>query len=184
VEKIKQAIIGAQQYDSRPDYVLETPDELTDLDSFATELLKYDFSPYKVAPAADALRSALSGIKQYGDVGTPWMAPTDLWDFSSKNLAMNIFLPDPLLKGLWDWRSQYYLDVNPDPSKPQVQRSIIDFVKVTDWVDFLIEYHKETPFVGLLPALIPEMPVKHSTFNPRHPGRPCELRRHHHGQGR
>jgi hypothetical protein len=167
VDKIRQAIVGAQQYDSRPDYVLEAPDELTDLDSFATELLKYDFSPYKVAPAADALRNALSGIKQYGDVGTPWMATGDIWDFSSKNLAMNIFLPDPLLKGLWDWRSQYYLDVNPDPGKPQIQRNIIDFVKITDWVDFLIEYHKEAPFVGLLPATIPEVPLLRSNFNPR-----------------
>jgi len=169
VDKIRQAIVGAQQYDSRPDYVLEAPDELTDLDSFATELLKYDFEPYKVAPAAEALRRALCGIKQYGDVDTPWMAPGDLWDFSSKNLAMNIFLPDPLLKGLWDWRSQYYLDVNPDPRNPQVQRSIIDFVKVTDWVDFLVEYHRDTPFVGLLPALIPEYPPLRSDFNPRCP---------------
>jgi hypothetical protein len=167
IDKIKQAIVNAQQYDSRPDYVLETPDELTDLDSFAASLLKFDFAPYKVAPAADALRSALSGIKQYGDTDSPWMDPDVKWDFSSPDLAMNIFLPDPLLNGLWDWRSQYYLDVNPDPSKPQVQRNIIDFVKVTDWVDFLIEYHKEAPFVGLLPALIPDMPILHSKFDPR-----------------
>ncbi len=178
VGKIRDAIIASQQYDSRPDFVLDTPDELTDLDSLAYELAQVDFGPFKVAQAASALREALRGIKQYGDVGTPWMAPGDLWDFSSKNLAMNIFLPDPLLKGLWDWRSQYYLDVNPDPNKPQVQRNIIDFVKVTDWVDFLIEYHKETPFVGLLPALIPEMPVLRSTFNPRCPGVPRALRHH------
>ena len=171
VGNIKQAIVNAQQYDSRPDYILETPDELTDLDSFAASLLNFDFAPYKVAAAADALRSALAGIKQYGDDDSPWMDPAVKWDFSSPNLAMNIFLPDPLMKGLWDWRSQYYLDVNPDPRKPQVQKHVIEFLKVTDWVDFLIEYHRDTPFVGLLPALIPEIPILHTKIDPRCPGK-------------
>jgi hypothetical protein len=83
---------------------------------------------------------------------------------------MNIFLPDPLRKGLWDWRSPYYLDVNPDPTRPRVQPHIIDFVKITDWVDFIIEYHKDVPFVGLLPAEIPEFPVFNARFEP--PKRP------------
>jgi hypothetical protein len=124
VAKIRSAIETAQQYDTRPDFILETPDELTDLDSFAAALLELDFLPYKVAPAAEALRVALEGIKQYGDTDSPWMDPNVVWDFSSPNLAMNIFLPDPLLNGLWDWRSLYYLDVNPDPNKPQVQPNI------------------------------------------------------------
>jgi len=166
VDKIRRAIVRAQQYDSRPDFILETPDELTDLDSLATELRADDFSPYPVHAAADALRTALAQIKVYGDRGTPWMAPDKVWDFTSKNLAMNIFLPDPLRKGLWDWRSQYYLDVNPDPNKPQVQRQIIDFVKVTDWVDFLIEYHRDVPFVGLLPAQVPEFPILNRAYKP------------------
>jgi hypothetical protein len=167
VAKIRSAIETAQQYDTRPDYILETPDELTDLDSFAAALLEIDFLPYKVAPAAEALRSALCGIKQYGDTDSPWMDPNVVWDFSSPNLAMNIFLPDPLLDGLWDWRSQYYLDVNPDPTKPQVQPNIIEFVKVTDWVDFLIEYHRDTPFQGLLPPLIPDVPLATRPCDPR-----------------
>ena len=177
VDKIRNAIIAAQQYDSNADYVLETPDELTDLDSLAFELAKADFSPYKVAAAAQALREALRGIKQYGDVDTPWMAPGDLWDFSSKNLAMSIFLPDPLLNGLWDWRSQYYLDINPDPSRPQLQRHIIEFLKVTDWVDFLIEYHRTTPFIGLLAPQVPDMPVLGQVFDAKHPARVRDPRR-------
>jgi hypothetical protein len=160
VAKIQKAIEHAQQYDSRSDFVLEVPDELTDLDSLATELMQQEFGPFKVHAAADALRVALSGIKVYGDKGTPWMSPGSVWNFHAKNLAMNIFLPDPMRKGLWDWRSQYYLDVNPDPQKAAVQPHIIDFVKITDWVDFLIEYHRDTAFVGLLPAAIPEFPVK------------------------
>jgi hypothetical protein len=167
IGRMRQAIVNAQQYDSRPDFILETPDELTDLDSLAAELLKMDFGPYKVAAAADALRSALAGIKQYGDDDSPWMDPDVTWNFDSPDLAMNIFLPDPLLNGLWDWRAQYYLDVNPDPNKPQVQRHIIDFVKVTDWVDFLIEYHRDAPFVGLLPAEIPDMPLASRPEDPR-----------------
>ena len=177
VARIKQAIVASQQYDSRGDYVLEAPDELTDLDSFATQLTKVDFGHHKVHGAAHELHSALSGIKQYGDDGTPWMATGDEWDFSSKNLAMNIFLPDPLLDGLWDWRSQYYLDVNPDPTQPQLQRHIIDFVKETDWVDFLREYHKGTPFIASLPDPEPHMPLLHSSFDPRHPDRTKNPRR-------
>ena len=167
VGKIQQAIVESQQYDSRSDYVLAAPDELTDLDSLATELLNIDFGPGKIAATADSLRSALAGIKQYGDDGAPWMAPNSEWNFSSKNLAMNIFLPDPLLNGLWDWRSQFYLDVNPDPARPQRQRHVIDFLKETDWVDFLIEYHKDTPLVGLLPAQLPAMPMVHTKTDPR-----------------
>jgi hypothetical protein len=167
VDMIRSAIEKAQQYDSRPDFLLETPDELTDLDSLAASLLDFDFAPYKVGPAAEALRKALYGIKQYGDTDSPWMDPNVVWDFASPDLAMNIFLPDPLLNGLWDWRSQYYLDVNPDPTKPRVQPNIIDFVKVTDWVDFLIEYHRETPFQGLLPPLIPDIPLAIRPCDPR-----------------
>ena len=50
-----------------------------------------------------------------------------------------------------------------------MQPHIIDFVKVTDWVDFIIEYHKDVPFVGLLPAEIPEFPVFNANFEPPRP---------------
>jgi len=168
--KIRDAIDRAQQYDARPDLDLGGSDELTDLDSLAAELLKADFSPFRVAAAADALRGALAGIKVYGDKGSPWMDTSKGWDFSSKNLAMNIYLPDPLRQGLWDWRAQYYLDVNPDPRHPKVQKHLIDFVKVTDWVDFLIEYHRDVPFVGLRPARSVRFPVMAGRTAGRRPG--------------
>jgi len=42
---------------------------------------------------------------------------------------------------------------------------------VTDWVDFIIEYHKDVPFVGLLPAQIPEFPHFNKGYQPpRGPG--------------
>lgn len=164
---IRNAIILAQQYDTEAGFSLETPDELTDLRSFALGLTTASLpAQYRVAEMAQALADALADIQVYGEAGNPWVDPSVQWDFSSMTLAMNIFLPDPLLRGLWDWRSPYYLDVNPDPAKPAVQLGIIDFLQVTDWVDFLIEYHRETPFVGLLPAAIPEFPVFNASFEP------------------
>ena len=48
------------------------------------------------------------------------------------------------------------------------QPHIIDFLKVTDWVDFLIEYHKDSKeWVRLLPAAIPEFPVFNAKFDPK-----------------
>lgn len=166
VEKIKRSIVRAQQFDDDENFVLEAPDELTDICSLAHELQKEDFGPFKVAQAAAALEEVLAGIKRYGDDGSPWMDPSKVWDFSASDLAMNILLPDPLRIGRWDWRSPYYLDVNPDPAKPQVQRHIIEFLKVTDWVDFIIEYHKDVPFVGLLPAQLPEFPHFNKRYQP------------------
>lgn len=176
VGKIRHAIIKAQQFDvPGASFELEAPDELTDIYSLASTLLGFDFRPHPVHPACRALQDALKGIRQYGDNDIPWVAygedPPPRWNFSSNQLAMNIFLPDPLLRGLWDWRSPFYLDVNPDPNLPRVQPHIIEFVKVTDWVDFLIEYHKEAKFFGLLPARIPEFPVFNARFEPSRPGR-------------
>jgi hypothetical protein len=164
---IRTAIILAQQYDTEAGFALETPDQLTDLRSLAMALTTTSLpANYKVAAMAQALADALADVQVYGDNDLPWIDPAVRWDFSAMNLAMNIFLPDPLLQGLWDWRSPYYLDVNPNPAKPAVQPGIIDFLQVTDWVDFLIEYHKETPFRGLLPAAIPEYPVFNADFVP------------------
>ena len=164
VERIMNAILVAQQYDSVPPRVLEAPDEMTDIRSFAAALRRFDFGPHKVHDAAAALQQALEGIKHYGDVDEPWTDPDVIWDFSEPTLAMNIFLPDPLRRGLWDWRAPFYLDVNPDPEQPPVQPNVIDFVKVTDWVDFLIEYHKDTTFAGLLPSAIPNLPAFNARF--------------------
>jgi hypothetical protein len=163
VDSIKLAIIRAQQLDTSGNMELETPDQMTDLLSLAHELQAENFGPFKVVDMAAALEESLdldlnrqpAPIKQYGARDQPWTLPPALWDFSSSRLAMSIFLPDPLNEGLWDWRSPYYMSVNPTP----VQPNIIDFLQVTNWVDFLIEYHRKAPFVGILPAVIPEYPV-------------------------
>jgi hypothetical protein len=167
VDRIRQAIVAAQHYDSNGDDELGAPDELADLRSLAAEFRRADFGDSGVRTAAAALHEALAGVKRYGDTGSPWMAPYVRWDFASADLAMNIFLPDPLLDGVWDWRSQFYLSVNPDTTRPQPQRHVIDFLKETDWVDFLLEYHRDTPLVGVRAARPPRLPLVHEQGDPR-----------------
>jgi len=154
-QKIREAIRRAQQYDTHSPIRLEAPDELTDLRSFAHELAAFDVNAAAVQGAAKKLGSALRGIKVYGSSGTPWMAPGVYWDFSRDDLSMNIFCPDPNLTGLWDWRSPYYLQTDAEQQKPAVQPHVIDFLKRTAWVRFILEYHRHEPFKGLRPALIP-----------------------------
>ena len=156
--KIREAIRGAQQYDTHLPVRLEAPDELTDLGSFATVLSNFPENAAEVQPAAQALARALKGIKVYGDSGNPWMAPEVHWDFSRAELSMNVFLPDPGLHGLWDWRAPFYLQPDADTRVPAVQPHVIDFLKKTAWVDFIIEYHRHQPFKGLRPARIPGCP--------------------------
>jgi hypothetical protein len=160
VAKIRSAIEKAQQYDSVTPMVLDTPDELTDLHSFASQFTTFDVNAVTVQKAAKDLAAALAGIKVYGVKDTPWIEPAITWDFTSPALAMNILCPDPALRGLWDWRSPYYLQTKPDPAKPPVQPQVIDFLKTAanGWVEFIIEYHREVAFKGLLPAAIPDYP--------------------------
>jgi hypothetical protein len=159
VNKIRAAIQRAQQYDTVATPKLDSPDELTDIGSLATELRAFDVNPLQVQKAANELLAALKGIKAYGATATPWIAPTVTWNFSRNDLSMNILCPDPALRGLWDWRSPYYLQVLPEPGSPLVQPHVIDFLKTTAWVPFIIEYHKDVPFVGVLPAAIPDYPI-------------------------
>ncbi len=161
---IRQAILDAQQYDSEPGWDLEAPDQLTDLRSLAAMLQKQAVGYPAIQNEAAGLVKLLDGIKVYGDDDIPWLDETNQirWDFRSPLLAMNIFLPDPLRDGVWDWRSTYYVDVNPDQKAP-LQRGVIDFLKDTTWVDFLVEYHKDVPFKSFHVGSIPRLPG----FNPR-----------------
>jgi len=93
--------------------------------------------------------------------------PAVRWDFRSRDLAMNILLPDPDRRGLYDWRSIYYLNKQAETDTPLVQPHVIDFLKQTRWVDFLIEYHRDVPLKGLLPARIPDFPVFNAEYKPR-----------------
>ena len=80
---------------------------------------------------------------------------------------------DPDLRGLWDWRSPFYLAVDAESDRPLVQPHVIDFLKLTDWADFIKAYHKEVRFAGLLAAAIPTFPVFNARYDPKgEPGRP------------
>jgi hypothetical protein len=123
-----------------------------------------------ITQAAAALQNLLAGIKQYGD-NLPTSVDTAVrWDFSSEALAMNVLLPDPALQGRWDWRSPYY---GVGPTSTVVQPNVIPFLAPRGsgvkcpWVDFLIEYHKDVPFVGLLRVLPPFFPTFDVRFDPR-----------------
>ena len=124
------------------------------------------------ASAASALSQLLADIKRYGSNDAPWLDTSVRWDFKPNekhDLAMNILLPDPQRKGIWDWRSPYYMDINPDPNLPLVQPHVIDFLKETNWVEFIDEYHKGVPFAGLRAATIPDFPIFDAKFVP-----PCK----------
>ncbi len=170
VQNIARAIAGAAQLDTDGDYVLDVPDQMTDLCSFAAAVQdpRLGLDPAIVA-AANALQAALAGIKQYGANDRPWLVPPASpirWDFSSRDLAMNILLPDPTLEGLWDWRSPFYMNLKAETDDPLVQPHVIDFLKGRHWVEFIDELHKDVPFKGLLPAVIPDYPVFKADYKP------------------
>ena len=170
-DAIQDAIVLAQQYDTSGGggFGLETPDELTDIGSFALTLQAPSALPNAVRVAARALSQLLAGIKRYGANDLPWIDTGVRWDFKpaeEHDLAMNILLPDPLRKGIWDWRSPYYMDINPDPNLPLIQPHVIDFLKETNWVEFIDEYHKGVQFAGLLAGRIPDFPIFNAKFVP------------------
>jgi hypothetical protein len=174
---IEQAIVEAQNYDTDLPLSLEAPDQLTDLCSLAAALARGAENHAALRKAAKDLQAALADIKRYGDRGVPWTDDSQsvVWDFTEATLAMNIFLPDPLREGLWDWRSPYYFDVNPKPTEVRlangdtrtvypVQASVIDFLKETNWVEFLKEYHRDTPFNAFHLCQRPKAPVHRPGF--------------------
>ena len=164
VRQVRSALRRAQKYDNEGSPKLGPADEMVDICSLATELSAFEVNAVPVQKAARALRSSLAGIKAYGASGVPWSEPGVHWDFSRPDLAMNILCPDASLRGLWDWRSPYYLQVRLEPGVPAVQPHQIDFLKKSAWVDFIREYHREEPFLGVLAAEIPHLP----TFNRAH----------------
>lgn len=189
VGRIKLAATQAQHFDTDADNRLQVPDQFIDLGSFAVRL-QAAFAGAQgagalVPAAAAALQATLAGTWQYGDWDRPWMDESQIWDFRDTTQGLNIFFPDPDLRGIWDWRSPYYLSGTVDPAQPPAQRHVIDFLKdaggappitrpVTRprWVAFIIEYHKDVPLVGFLPALAPVFPLFNARFQPKlpHPG--------------
>ncbi len=170
--RIQDAIRRARHYDTEGDYGLAVPDQTTDLGSLAAQLqAAYPSGP--VHAAATATEAALKGVWQYGDFDRPYMKETEIWDFRDPRLGMSILLPDPGRQGRWDWRSPYYLAGKADPSAPPAHRHQIPFL--TDrpqrppWVQFIVEYHRDVPFVGLLRAKPLQFPVFDARFKPKYP---------------
>jgi hypothetical protein len=168
--KIQSAVVNAQKYDTVPGYALGLPDQVSDVGSLASELLKHDFGAVPVHAPATALNNALNGVKRYGDVGNPWMDIAQSWNFSDASLAINIFLPDPDRKGIWDWRSPFYMAAKQPAGAPNREANPIDFLTSTRWIDFIDEYHRNATAFALLPALAPQFPIFNQRFDPKKPG--------------
>jgi len=153
---VRDAAIASPHYDSEPGVALGVPDQFIDVAGFALALAaSYPGTP--VVQAAQALASVLAGLWVYGDKDSPYMDLTVRWDFSNRRLGLNLFFPDPDLRGLWDWRSPYYLSGRVDPSRPPAQRHVIPFLaeragQSPPWVEFIVAYHETTPFRALLAA--------------------------------
>lgn len=171
--RMQAAIRRAQQLDADGDYGLEVPDAMTDLGSLALSL-QTEFPGSGIATAAGNLLLGLNGIWLYGDHERPWLDETQIWNFTARHLGLNVFLPDPDLKGTWDWRSPYYLAGKPGSGQPPAIKHQIDFLlerngKRAPWVQFIVDYHRDIPFDGYQRAKRPQFPVYNAEFKPKYP---------------
>lgn len=150
-QAVRKAAVSAQHYDTEPGFALEVPDQFMDVAGFAKALVG-QYPREDVRKAAKSLLNAASGVWVYGDDDEPYMDRGTTWDFSDQDLGLNIFFPDPDLRGLWDWRSPYYLSGRVDPKKPPAHKHVIRFLaeraggKRPPWVEFIVAYHETTPF--------------------------------------
>ena len=171
---VRSAILAAQQYDSDADQRLQTPDQLTDVGSLAAVLQAAYPASQPIDAAASALLAQLAGVWQYGDHERPWTDETQVWDFRRTHLGLNLMLPDPALDGLWDWRSPYYLAGTAGPAQPTAHKAQIPFLsdrsgRRPPWVEFIVEYHRDVPLKGFLPATAPIYPTFNARFKPEFP---------------
>jgi hypothetical protein len=170
--RIHGAVKAALQYDSNNDYKLDVPDQTTDLGSLADRLLAAYTAGTPVALAAAEVLRLLKGVWQYGENGASHMAPAENWDFSSPKLGMGILLPDPDLRGVWDWRSPYYMAGAVDPNRPPALWRQIPWLAdraggvQAPWPEFIEEYHRGVKFVSLERIQPPVFPV----YAPKDPG--------------
>ncbi len=173
-QRVHDAIADAQQYDTEGDYVLDVPDQATDLGSFAVRL-QSRFGNGPVFDAAVKLQASIKGLWQYGDFERPWVDENQVWDFRDQRMGLGALLPDPTLEGRWDWRSPYYLAGRVDPNQPPAHKHQIPFLSERaggvrpPWVEFIVEYHRDVPFVGLLRAKAPQFPRFNRDFKPELP---------------
>ena len=175
--RIQNAVLAAQHYDTQAGYELKSPDQLTDLGSFAAQLQQQFQAPHPVNKAAGLLLDALLNVWQYGDRDRPHVDENQMWDFLDRRLGINILLPDPAVEGIWDWRSPYYFAGKVDPTKPPPLANQIEFL--TDgpgnarpaWVRFLELYHdvRPLPVKKLTRLLPPSFPRFERNFKPKYP---------------
>jgi hypothetical protein len=177
-DRVKTAVLAAQKYDTEPGFELKSPDQLTDLADFATQLTM-QFPTGAIHDKADKLAKSLLAVWQYGGFDRPWVDENQIWDFRNQRLGVNVLFPDPAIEGLWDWRSPYYMKNTLETDKPPAQGHVIDFLSDSSgrspWVKFLIEYHRlpgSPPRIVLLRAKPPFFPIFDRNYQAKlpHPG--------------
>lgn len=147
---IQQSIVEALQFDDNGDFQLEVPDAHVDLGTWSRALQKRFPANDPVTLAAAAVERRLRGVQVYGDKRVPDMRKTVLWDFSDALTAVSITVPDPLLQGVADWRTPYYMVGKVDPAKPPALKAQVPFLANrgpgqntrAPWPEFLEQYHR------------------------------------------
>lgn len=153
--RIRDAIGAALQFDTQGDFLLEVPDQSTDLGTWCLQLQQQYPAPDDVFTLAAQVLSALKNVQVYGDKDQPYMGSGQTWDFSNPRVAISIMIPDPRAEGLLDWRAPYYMAGTVDPKQPPAMKAQVPFLAdraggvQAPWPEFIDEYHKVDPFPAI-----------------------------------
>jgi hypothetical protein len=160
VGKIATAVQGSKYADTtqcgRQNLQLAPPDELIGLGTFAQGLsLTFGLTDsYGVGAAIEALRPIVEPINKRVRVGTPYLAPDELWDYYD---TISILAPLPRnSRAEVVWRASLYRSDAPftatwsvDPLQPVTVTAGLAFAAEGRWDDFLAEWYGPlTPTVG------------------------------------
>jgi hypothetical protein len=141
---------------SRENLQLGPPDELIGLDTFGAQL-QASFGvgdPAGVSAAVDALQSAMSRVNTLSRVGSPYLAPAEVWDYRD-SLTVLAPLP-PTSPAAVVWRASLYRDETPftarwmiDPAQSVTVTQSLAFAVDGAWDEFLAAWYAPlTPTVG------------------------------------
>lgn len=148
---------------SRQNLQLGPPDELIGIETFGQNLLNSfgTNDPYGVAAALAQLQSAMSGVQKLSRVGSPYIAPTEEWNYRD---SITVLAPLPRNSpSAVAWRASLYRSDVPftatwtiDPAQPVTVTAAPAYVRDGRWDEFLATwFHDLTPTVGAWCHYIP-----------------------------
>lgn len=135
---------------------LGPPDELIGIESFGRQLLM-EFAigdRYGIQAAVEEIRNAMQPIEKQVQVGNPYLAPDEYWDYRD-TLTILAPLPRNSPAGV-AWRASIYRPDAPftatwslDPTQPVTVAESLAYTKDGRWDDFLaLWYQNLSPTVG------------------------------------